>query len=277
MTSVDENSSPDETEIEGMLSRIKPQPTARFSRMMKPAPWNRVPVKNVPSYRASMSERNVTWVLVTLIVMTLTGAILFIPSVKAVANQIFHSFLHAPSNQIQVQVTVTSPGDLYSYSDPGNFQLSVAQAEQKAGYQVKQVLPIPAGFVFEGARYDNAYNTVILLYQDPASYLTLWLTQRPLKHSQDVFSIGPEATVRLVKIGEIQGEFVQGGWQVRSTQTATETQPAGNSVNVVAVWDNSLPQSTLRWQAEGMAYELRVSGFGGPSQSDLINWANELK
>ena len=35
---------------------------------------------------------------------------------------------------------------------------------------------------------------------------------------EDVFSIGANAMVKLVNIGDIQGEFVVGGWKAVSTQ-----------------------------------------------------------
>jgi hypothetical protein len=92
-----------------------------------------------------------------------------------------------------------------------------------------------------------------------------------------VFSIGESALIKLVNIGDFQGEYVDGGWKVISTQPASENQTPTSSVNINAIWDNELPQSTLRWQLNGIVYELRSVGDGRPPQSELIIMANELK
>jgi hypothetical protein len=199
----------------------------------------------------------------------------FIPSIRAAASQIIHLFLPSPSNQLEVQVTLTNPGDLYDFSNPANFPLSVKEAQQQAGFGVKEISILPEGLSFIGSRVDTRYNAVTLLYH--ANDYTLFLTQRPLGKSQDVFSIGDSAYVNLVKIGVIHGEFVEGGWKAISTQPSPGNQTPSSSITINAVWDNDLHQSTLRWQDDGIVYELRSSGDGRPSQSELILLANELK
>ena len=276
MKSPPDKNPPDENEIEGLLSRFKPVPSSRFYRRMKAATWRNLTFapNSVPHARWMPAPRLI-WGLAILLMILLAGAIGLIPPIRAIARQIIYSFISAPSNQIEVQVTLTSPGDLFNYTRPSNFPLSLDEAQSLAGFQAKQILPLPERLRLVGARYDPGYHALILLYQ--SDQFTLFLTQRPLGNSQDVFSIGQEATVQMVMIGDVQGEFVRGGWKVVSTQTAPGSQTPESPVNITAVWDNALPQSTLRWQAGGMAYEIRAVGEDGPSQSDLINWANELK
>jgi hypothetical protein len=201
--------------------------------------------------------------------------VIIIPSARVAASQIIHLFLPEPSNQLNVQVTLTSLGDLVYFSDPANFPLSITEAQQLAGFGVKEISLLPEGLAFIGSRYDPSYNAVTLLYE--ANDYKLFLTQRPLGNREDVFSIGESANVRNVKIGSSDGEFVEGGWKAVSTQPASENQAPANTMNIYAIWDNKMSQSTLRWQAGGIVYELRSNGEGGPSQSELINLANELK
>jgi hypothetical protein len=266
----------DENEIDSLLKRFKPQPSQRFYQRMQAAPWQNLMIEQPSSSKVRRKTRlRLAWSLAILLVIILVSSAILIPPVRAIARQIIYSFIAAPSNQIEVQVTLSSPGDLFNYSDPSNFQLTPEEVQSLAGFRVRQISPLPAGLNLLGARFDPYYNAVVLLYQ--ADHFTLFLTQRPLENSQDVFSVGEQAVVEIVKIGDVQGEFVQGGWKSISTQEIGESQTPGNQLAITAVWDNALPQSTLRWQAGKMAYELRALGEGGPQQSDLILWANELK
>ncbi len=265
-----------EKEIESLLSRFKPQPTRRLQEKMRSAPWK------IHDYAQSQKLRRnkrpiprLAWGGVLALVILLAACVTLIPPVRAIARQIIFSFIPSPSNQIVVQVTPASPGDEFNFTDSANFQLSVDQAQKLAGFIVKQFIPIPGKMVLVGARYEASYHAVILFYQ--GEQFSLFLTQRLLNHGQDVFSIGPDAHVQLVMVADVQGEYVLGGWKAISTQPATSTQTPRSQVNITATWDDTLPQSTLRWQKNGMAYELRLLGQGAPSQSDVSLWANELK
>jgi hypothetical protein len=267
---------PDEYEIEDMLSHIRPQPTSRFYSRMRTAPWL-IPnsSKSSDSLPNRKPIRRLALGLVAIIIIIAVLGIALFPSVRAIARQIFFSFITAPSNQIQIQVTPARPGDQKYFSDPANFTLSVSEVQQQVGFKVKSIGFLPEGLIFTGSRYDPSYNTVTELYQ--GKNYKLFLTQRPQGNGQDVFSIGASAIVKLVKIGDIQGEFVVGGWKAISTQPASENQTPTSLIAINAIWDNDLPQSTLRWQSGGIVYELRSIGEGNLSQSDLPSLANGLK
>jgi hypothetical protein len=267
---------PDDKSIEDMLSQFAPQPSSRFYLKMSTAPWQRrIPHEARRSLIKIMSDRKLIWGLVALGLVCIVILITFIPSVRVAASQIIHLFLPAPSNQLDVQVTLTSPGDLIDFSDPANFPLSVTEVQHLAGFEVKEISSLPVGLTFIGSRYDPYYNTVTLLYE--ANDYKLFLTQRPRGNGEDVFSIGAIANVKNVKVGNTDGEFVMGGWKAVSTQPASNNQTPASTVNIYAIWDNHSSQSTLRWQAGDIVYELRSNGEGSPSQSELINLANELK
>jgi hypothetical protein len=210
-----------------------------------------------------------------LLLFILLIGISFIPSVQAVARQIIYSFIPAPSDQIEVQVILSNPGDLFHYADPGNFNFSIQEIREQAGFVVKEISQIPEDLVLVGSRFDPSYNAVIILYQ--GDNYKLFLTQRPTEKGNDIFSVGSTAQVDQVMIGDRQGEFVRGGWKAISTQTISATESPGSQTRINAIWDSSLPQYTLRWQDEGFVYELRTIGVGSPSQSVLISLANELK
>jgi hypothetical protein len=267
---------PEETKIEELLSHFKPQPTSRFYERMRSARWQRrMPAGSSRSFRILNPSRRLVWSLLTILSLITVLGVAFIPPVRTIARQIFYSFIHAPSNQLDAQVTLTRPGDRLYFSDPANFPLNIPEVTQQAGFMVKEISILPKGLSFIGSQFDPSYNAVTLLYQ--SNNYKLFLTQRPLGNSQDVSSIGASAPVELVKIGGMQGEFVTGGWKATSIQPTSEYQTPERTVNITAIWDNDLPQSTLRWQVDGIAYELRCLGEGSPSQSQLILLANELK
>jgi hypothetical protein len=267
---------PDDKEIEEILSEFAPKPTSRFYINMSDAPWQRrIPHEVLYSSTNIKHNRRLIWGLAVLVLVCAIILISIIPSARVAASQIIHLFLPAPSNQLDVQVTLTSPGDLVDFSDPTNFPLSFTEVQQLANFRVKEISLLPESLSFIGSRYDPRYNAVTLLYK--ANDYKIFLTQRPLGNSEDVFSIGASAIVKTVKVGNNDGEFVMGGWKAVSTQPVSDNKTPTSTVNIYAVWDNELSQSTLRWQSGDIVYELRSNGEGSPSQPDLINLANELK
>lgn len=267
---------PKEEDIEDLLRLFKPQPTARFYKKMSAAPWQKRNTSKNPWLSDKIKiDRKIIWAFAVIGFVGVMLIIAFIPSARVVASQIIHLFLPAPSNQLDVQVTLSSPGDFLDFSAPENFPLIITEVQRQVSFKVKEISLLPAGLTFIGSRYDPSYNAVTLLYS--ADSYKLFLTQRLIGNGQDVFSIGASANVIRVKIGIIDGEFVKGGWNAITTQTAPDHQPSPNAVDISAIWDNELPQSTLRWQASDIVYELRINGNDGPSQSELINIANELK
>ena len=269
-------SPPDEKQIEALLRSFKAHPTARFSIRMKQAPWqinsSRAPISSPHPIK---STTKLIWIMGILLLVVLLFGVSFIPSIQAVARQIFFHFIPAPSDQLKIQITLSQPGDLLLFSEASNFPLSIAEAQQLAGFETKEIGRLPEGLTLIGSRYERGYVAVIILYQ--AEDYRLFLTQRPLGRGQDVFSIGSSAQVKLVAIGDAQGELVQGGWQAISTPISPKNVSSDKPLSIEAVWVDSLPQYTLRWQSDGYIYEIRTIGIGSPSESDLITMANELK
>jgi hypothetical protein len=267
---------PDDPKIEVLLSNFKPSPSSRFQKMMQSAPWEPQGSANRPILqRKKHSSTKLIWGVACGLLLVLILGIAFVPPIQVIARQIMYSFIPAPSNQIEVQVTVPSPEDLYHYSNPENFPLTAGEAQTQANFQIKHLSQVPEGMTLIGARFDQTYSAVIILYQGDSTQL--YLTQRQIGKGQDVFSIGESSSVRFVMIGDTQAELVTGGWKAISTQPADGTGNTSNSVNITAAWDNNLPQSTLRWQKDGFAYELRSVGENRPSEDELIGIANGLK
>jgi hypothetical protein len=267
---------PEEAQIEDLLGKFQPLPSARFHKMMQSAPWEtRGSARRLISPPKRLDRTKLTLGVVGGLLLVLLLAVAFIPPVRVIARQIMYNFIPAPSDQIEIQVTLSSPEDLYHYSNPENFPLSVAEAQSMAGFQIMELTQVPQGMTLIGARFDQTYEAVILLYQGDSTQL--YLTQRQIGNGEDVFTIGESSKVKNVMIGGTQAELVIGGWKATTTQSADETSIPSNSVNIMAIWDDNLPQSTLRWQKDGLTYELRSVGENRPSEYELIALANGLK
>jgi hypothetical protein len=267
---------PDELEIEQLLGDFKPQPSTRYYKRMSSAPWrlqeqafrSTEHIKRIPRWKTVLA-------LATFIIVLGLLSLSFIPSLRVAADQFIHFFLPATSDQLNVQITPGNPLETLDFMNPSYFPLSKDEVQRQAGFMVKMIPLSPTTPTFIGARYALEYNAAYLLYK--GEEYTLLVTQRPLGTSQDVLSIGSNAKVEFVNIGDFQGEYVVGGWNAVSTQAPSDIPTQMGTVQINAVWDDQLPQYTLRWQESGFAYELRINGENSPSQSQLISWANELK
>jgi len=273
MKEIHSSNNDDFSQIETLLGSFNPVPSERFYSILQAAPWIQKagkPVKKkvfqgIPLHRFAFA------LVIVLMVVTTVG-FLFFPSVRAIARQLFNTLVSATSNQLEVILPSTNPDELFNDADPVNFGLSILEAEEESNFDVREILHLPDDLELVGARYDSRYSAVISLYQSPD--YKLFLTQHPLGDGRDVFSIGRDAQVQIVDILGEQAEWVTGGWKAISV---TDSPSAEMETTVTAVWDNDLPQSTLRWQSGGTMYELRAIGVERPSQSEMISLANELK
>jgi hypothetical protein len=267
---------PDEIHIIEMLGRFAPNPSAHFNEKMTKAPWIKKGSKGKTRYFSSTKPAH-RWFfgIAALMALVVFIGLLISPSIRAVARQIIYSFISEQSDQLDIQATQGSPGDLFIYSEPANFPLTVQEIHEQTGFDLMVITKLSIGLVHVGSRFESSYDAAITLYQ--GNGYNLFLTQRPIGNGKDVFSIGSSALVDPVMIGDHQGEYVKGGWKAISTQTTTKKISPVNQTDIDAVWDNNLPQYTLRWQADGFTYELRTIGEASPSQLELIVIANELK
>jgi hypothetical protein len=93
------------------------------------------------------------------------------------------------------------------------------------------------------------------------------LTQQPVESIEDCDIcdfVGADANVEQVKIGAATGEYVVGVWKADG---------AGNWV-----WEYEPYLQTLRWQANGMAFELLYMGIPeAVTKADMIAMAESMK
>lgn len=169
-----------------------------------------------------------------------------------------------------------------SYDFRTDFPLTVANAEKKAGF--KLILPsrLPALLSLLGASFEPEQGLVSILYlrsQDMGFTTDGLLLKEEVIPSTGLYGLGSfiigdktqidqyssgtlVGTFEKVQIGEIPGQYVEGTW--------SGTDCCG------WVWDPDPYLKRLRWQTNGMAFELSYTGTD-ITKEDLITIAKSMK
>ena len=246
------NHKPDEQEIERLLARFRPRPSARFYRQMRSAPWK----KSNPIKGAMPGNRQLAFAVLAVLVLVVAG--LASPAVRTMAGQIMHFFLPAAGDQMAIQVTI-QPEEPALMSTAASFPLSLEEARSRVNYPLKEIPVPPDGMVLNGARYNPELDSIALRYQGEGKILVL--TQRPLGAVEEYSSIGASAPVETLQVRGEKAEYVTGGWQVKPGEgERLMTAVPGTEVSLGVYWNPDLPQKMLRWEEGGMMYELLSSG-----------------
>ncbi len=163
------------------------------------------------------------------------------------------------------------------------YPLTVAEAEQKAGFKLAQPSKLPAGLLLVGASFDPEQKVVLIFYwrsQDAEPTTNgLGLVEEIIPSTGacnlcDLLIIGDKTEVEKfspgtivgafepVQIGDITGQYVEGAWQ--------GTDCCGWE------WDPDPYLKRLRWQTNGMAFELSYMGMD-ITKEDMITIAESVK
>jgi hypothetical protein len=224
------------------------------------------------------------------------------PQGHTVTQAILHFFTHSDKDAYPLQPWQLTPlsakTETIFYATEGadpasvnNAHLTVNEVEKRVGFHVLEPtwLPdvrsffrdnpvptwMPDGITFYAANYDPIRQIAYLFYQfpglEPGTFAGLGLAEGhgPIIEnncqSGDVLcgTIGASAAVETVKIGDVTGEYVEGYWHL------TDSGP---------VWEHDSSQKTMRWQENGMFFQLGYTG--GPeiiTKEDMIKIAESLK
>ncbi len=123
--------------------------------------------------------------------------------------------------------------------------VSIAEAEQQAGFDVAELPFVPEGFEYLGARvYDS---TVSIEYKAQDGGGSLIIRQSPDGFVQSEWDQVPEQAIVPVKIGELDGEFAQGTFVVY---------PGDRN----ATWNPDVPILRMRWEEDGIWFQMTKTG-----------------
>jgi hypothetical protein len=246
--------------IEEQLEELQPSPSARFHRRMARASWTKTAVNRRRAFAG-----------LTLTLMLAAALLVFTPQGNAWAREVLRFFTHAGSDTLPLQAFQLTPLPETATQDPGYlFNLSVSEVGTLAGFTVLQPAFLPEILVFDGASYDPGQNITRLFYRNSLAEAEttngLVLRQEPFQTADDCELcglVGASAEVETLTIGAASGEYVVGVWKL------TDSGP---------VWESDPWLQTLRWQLDGMAFELVY--MGNPEEitkADLTAIAESIK
>jgi hypothetical protein len=162
------------------------------------------------------------------------------------------------------------------------FPLTPSQASEQAGFDVLIPSKMPGILTFIGTRYDAEHQMVDLFYLLNCGDCdnALQLLEQPAPDGEDCDlcgflvgdsapvdppreTVGTDATIEAVQIGDVTGQYVKGDW-VSNNVTGFE-------------WKNDSPIQRLLWEKDGMAFFLYDGTYGGLEKEDLIAIAESLR
>lgn len=140
------------------------------------------------------------------------------------------------------------------------FSLTMDEVKRYADYQVL----MPEGMTFLGAAFDPALKMTLLSFGDSESERIILIKQQPIDSPETCTLcglVGASASVQQVQINGVPGEYAEGVWEL------TDNGP---------VWRDDPYLKTLRWQKDGMAYELIYMGID-LEKDNLVVIAESMK
>jgi hypothetical protein len=172
--------------------------------------------------------------------------------------------------------------DPYTWEPGDAYNLSVSEAEQQAGFKVSQPATLPDVLSLVGASYDATHGYVQIFYQTPqgegltlrqevastAEYCTLCdilvgdYNTVEEGNPDNIMVVPFDANLETVQIGAVSGKYIEGVW--------SGTDCCG------WVWDPNPYLKTLRWWADGRAFELTYMGME-IEKADMLRIAESLK
>ncbi|MFZ3070747.1 MAG: hypothetical protein WA110_06485 [Anaerolineaceae bacterium] len=179
-------------------------------------------------------------------------------------------------------VSETIPPTSEPYDLSADYPLTVAEAGNKAGFELAQPSKLPAFLSLLGASFEPEKGVVSILYlrsQDMGFTTDGLLLKEEIIPSTGLYDLGGfiigdktqidqyssgtlVGAFEKVQIGEIPGQYVEGTWH--------GTDCCG------WVWDPDPYLKTLRWQTNGMAFELSYTGTD-ITKEDLLTIAKGMK
>ncbi len=137
-------------------------------------------------------------------------------------------------------------------------------ANKRVPFTVLSPLTIPDGMTLQATSYDPALQLVSLSYGYSGDDLRILIKQQPVELPENCSLcglVGTSASVQEVQVNGVPGEYAEGVWEL------TNNGPA---------WRDDPYLKTLRWQANGMAYELIYMG-DEMGKEQLVSIASSMK
>jgi hypothetical protein len=214
---------------------------------------------------------------VLLAVLIMGGVLFTTPQGRVWAQETLRFFTRAESDTLPHQIwqmtstpsqesLVAVPTEIPT-PDPSSILVAdkkIEEVETLAGYSVQVPGFMVEGLPFSGASFESDRQIVRIFYGDNASGLVLREEQFNQSSDCELCTIvGASAEIQTVQIGDVTGEYVVGVWKLTEQGSVWEPEPF---------------LQTIRWQKDGMAFEILYMGQPELVQKeDLIAIAASIK
>ncbi len=238
---------PTEDEIGVLLGQVQPQAGKHMRTRVANLTWN-APEQRRP--RGGVRRL----VFATLAVIGVLIVFFSIPPFNGIARRFADFFERADEDTLAIVLTPQPPSE--------QFPLTVSEAAAQAGFAVHQPDWLPEGFLFNGAGYDVERQAVLFDYHSPIPGKFLRLTQSQTAENRiNVSNVGATAVVQIVDIrtpaGDIvPGEYVAGAWRIPAVLDHLQTDQPDMTATMQANWDPEAKIHMLRWEMDGVLYEI---------------------
>lgn len=203
------------------------------------------------------------------VIVILGGVMMFsTPQGQAMAQSLLQFFTRAESNELPLQSFQMTPNPTSDVRTPDPASIidanpEITEVELQAGYDVFEPSWIPSNLTFVGASIED--QKIVRIFYQYEYTNGMAFRQEPLPASEDCELcgvVGPDTSVEQVAIGTTTGEYVEGVWKL------TDQGP---------LWESDPWLQTLRWQMDGMAFELQYMGPPEAlSMEDMISIAESI-
>jgi hypothetical protein len=199
-------------------------------------------------------------------VLILAALLVITPQGRALAQEFLQFFSRAETDTLPAQSEQLLP--VSSEPDPASIldaNLEVLDVQEQAGFDVLEPAFLPQVLTFSGASIEPEHHIVRIFYREVETN-GLVLRQESYQTSDDCELcgvVGDSAVIETVQIGNSMGEYVEGVW---------------NLTDEGQVWVSDPYLKTMRWQANGLAFELMFMGSpDSVTREDMIAIAESLK
>jgi len=146
-----------------------------------------------------------------------------------------------------------------------SFTLTANEAETMAGFDILEPAYLPAGYTLEGFAYDPQTQKVAMKYVSQPNESVLFIYQQP---GDFVHDPAVDAYIKVLPIGDMEGEYLHGAWIYDSPDTITPR------------WDPQADVYSLSWQQGEFVMSINfINDHIAPpiSETELIAIAESLK
>jgi hypothetical protein len=247
-------------QVEQMLKSIQPEPSTDFHLRMAKMPWKTL------SHPTNVSQKRKYGISVAVFVLLLIVAFFLVTPVgNAIAKDIVQFFTRAGSDVkiIPTQYVFVPPPTPTSkppfglalvpaemdYPRPTATPvtpqgLSLDEAEKLAGFDLFEPSKLPRDYNLSKVEYDAEKQVVSLWFKSPRGVTGEFIL---IQEGRNLVlnEIGASAMVETIPIGDIDAEFVKGGWFTDAGSTEEQ-------------WYNEMEVYNIRWQEKDVSIQILI-------------------